>query len=88
MQHPWRRLFPRWVQDAPLKETLGQFKNDSFRERVINDREFNQYVDEHGGWEGIVAARLDTPGLKKYEGMAIAEIAKLREQDPVSTFSI
>ena len=19
MQHPWRRLFPRWVQDAPVK---------------------------------------------------------------------
>jgi N-acyl-D-aspartate/D-glutamate deacylase len=85
MQHPWRRLFPRWVQDAPLNETIAQFKNPSFRERVIKDKEFNQYVDEHGGWEGIVAARLDTELLKKFEGLTIAEIAKIREQDPVNT---
>ena len=69
MQHPWRRLFPRWVQDAPVNETIAQFKNPDFRERVIKDKEFNQYVDEHGGWEGIVAARLDAESLKQYEGM-------------------
>src|SRR5262252_7584098 len=84
MQHPWRRLFPRWVQDAPVNETISQFKNPSFRERVIHDPEFNQYVDEHGGWEGVVAARLDGAALKKFEGMSIAEIAQIREQDPVS----
>jgi N-acyl-D-aspartate/D-glutamate deacylase len=85
MQHPWRRLFPRWVQDAPINETIAQFKNPSFRERVIRDPEFTQYVDEHGGWEGIVAARLDAEALKKFEGMTIADIAKIRERDPVST---
>jgi len=85
MQHPWRRLFPRWVQDGPVNETISQFKNPSFRERVIKDSEFTQYVDEHGGWEGIVAARLDAEALKKFEGMTIAEIAKIREQDPVDT---
>ena len=85
MQHPWRRLFPRWVQDAPVKETIAQFKNPDFRARVTADPEFNQYVDEHGGWEGIVAARLDGEKIKKFEGMTIAEIAKIRESDPVAT---
>ena len=85
MQHPWRRLFPRWVQDAPINETVSQFKNPDFRGRVVQDPEFNQYVDEHGGWEGVVAARLDKAALKKFEGLSIAEIAKIREQDPVST---
>jgi N-acyl-D-aspartate/D-glutamate deacylase len=85
MQHPWRRLFPRWVQDAPVNETIAQFKIASFRERVIKDPEFDQYVNEHGGWEGVVAARLDTAGLKKFEGMTIAEIAQIREEDPIST---
>jgi len=84
MQHPWRRLFPRWVQDAPLNETISQFKSNSFRERVLKDPEFHQYVDEHGGWEGIVAARLDTESLKPLEGKTIAEIARIRGQDPVS----
>ena len=85
MQHPWRRLFPRWVQDAPINDTISQFKNPDFRERVVQDPEFNQYVDEHGAWEGDVAARLDRAALKKFEGMSVAEIAKIREQDPVST---
>jgi N-acyl-D-aspartate/D-glutamate deacylase len=85
MQHPWRRLFPRWVQDAPVKETIAQFINPDFRARVIADPEFNQYVDEHGGWEGVVAARLDGEKIKKFEGMTIAEIATIRESDPVST---
>jgi N-acyl-D-aspartate/D-glutamate deacylase len=85
MQHPWRRLFPRWVQDAPVNETISQFKSASFRERVMNDPEFDQYVNEHGGWEGIVAARLDTEQLKRFEGKTIAEIGKIRGQDPVST---
>ena len=85
MQHPWRRLFPRWVQDAPLNETLAQFKSNAFRERVRSDPEFDQYVNEHGGWDGVVAARLDNESLKPFEGKTIAEIAKIRGQDPVST---
>ncbi len=85
MQHPWRRLFPRWVQNAPVSETIPQFKNPAFRTRVISDPEFEQYVNEHGGWEGVVAARFDTPALKPFEGKTIAEIAKIRGQDPVSS---
>ena len=83
MQHPWRRLFPRWVQDAPVNETIAQFKSPSFRERVRSDPEFDQYVNEHGGWEGIVAARLDSERLKPFEGKTIAEIARARGQDPL-----
>ncbi|MEE9549665.1 MAG: D-aminoacylase [Candidatus Binatia bacterium] len=85
MQHPWRRLFPRWVQDAPLGETITQFRNQAFRERIIGDPEFDQYVNEHGGWEGVVAARLDRSDLKPFEGKTIAEIAKIRGKDPTST---
>jgi N-acyl-D-amino-acid deacylase len=68
-----------------INETISQFRSASFRERVMNDPEFDQYVNEHGGWEGIVAARLDTEQLKHFEGKTIAEIAKIRGQDPVST---
>ena len=84
MQHPWRRLFPRWVQNAPASETIPQFKNPAFRERVMKDPEFDQYVNEHGGWEGIVAARLDALQLESFEGKNVAEIARIRGQDPVS----
>jgi N-acyl-D-amino-acid deacylase len=84
MQHPWRRLFPRWVQNAPIAEVIPQFKNPAFRARVMSDPEFDQYVNEHGGWEGVVAARFDTPALKHFEGKSIAEIAAVRGEDPTS----
>ena len=85
MQHPWRRLFPRWVQDGPMSEVIPQFKNQAFREKVIGDPEFDQYVNEHGGWEGVVASRFDTADLKPFEGKTIAEIAEIQGKDPVST---
>ena len=85
MQHPWRRLFPRWVQNAPWSETIPQFKDPAFRERVIADPEFDQYINEHGGWEGVVASRFDTPALKAFEGKSIAQIAEIRGRDPVAT---
>jgi N-acyl-D-aspartate/D-glutamate deacylase len=84
MQHPWRRLFPRWVQNAPIAEVIPQFNRSEFRARVQGDPEFDQYVNEHGGWEGVVAARFDTPALKKFEGKSIAEIAAIRGEDPAS----
>jgi len=85
MQHPWRRLFPRWVQDAPLSEMILQFNNSDFRQRILADPEFDQYVNEHGGWEGVVAARMDQPNLKHFEGKTVAEIAKIRGKDAANT---
>lgn len=85
MQHPWRRLFPRWVQDAPMREMIAQFNDPALRQRIIGDPEFDQYVNEHGGWEGVVAARFDTPALKPFEGKTIADIARIRGKDPAGT---
>ncbi len=86
MQHPWGRLFPRWVQDGPRVETLARFGDRGFRDQVKADQEFRQYVNEHGGWEGIVASRLKQPELRAFEGRTIAEIARLRSQpDPAET---
>lgn len=86
MQHPWHRLFPAWVQDAPRSETILQFRDPAFREKVRRDPEFDQYVQEHGGWEGIVASRLTNPALQPFEGLSIAEIGRRRGQpDPTET---
>lgn len=86
MQHPWHRLFPAWVQDAPRAQTIPRFAERAFRDQVKQDPEFIQYVKEHGGWEGIVASRLTRPHLKPFEGKTIAEIARLRgQEDPAET---
>ncbi len=86
MQHPWHRLFPRWVQDLPRGQVIPRFSDMAFRDQVKGDPEFIQYVKEHGSWEGIVASRFDNPQLKTFEGKTIAEIAGMRGQpDPVET---
>lgn len=80
MQHPWSRLMPRWVQDAPRQAILTRFADRDFRERVKCDPEFQQYVEEHGGWDAIVASVLHNPELKPYEGKRASEVARMRGQ--------
>ncbi|MBV9601919.1 MAG: amidohydrolase family protein [Chloroflexi bacterium] len=84
MQHAWARLFPRWVQDVPRREVIPHFAERDFRDRVKHDPEFVQYIDEHGGWDGIVASVLRNPALKVYEGKCATDIARMRdlEADP------
>jgi N-acyl-D-amino-acid deacylase len=86
MQHPWHRLMPRWIQDAPRSETIPQFRDRQFRDRVKADPEFDQYVKEHGGWEGVVMSIVADESLKPDEGKTVADIARQRNNaDPVET---
>ncbi len=86
MQHPWSRLFPTWVQDLPRKEAISKLKDRAFRDKIKADREFAEYVNEHGGWEGIVGTVFTRPQNKQFEGKTILEMSKLRNQsDPAET---
>jgi N-acyl-D-amino-acid deacylase len=86
MEHPWARLFPSWVQDMPRKDAIALLKDRAFRDKIKSDKEFPEYVNEHGGWEGIVGTVFNQPGNKQYEGKTILEIARLRNQsDPAET---
>jgi N-acyl-D-amino-acid deacylase len=84
MQHPWHRLVPRFVQDAPRKEIIPRFDDPDFRTHVRQHPEFVQYITEHGGWENIVMTVAHSPKLKQYEGKTVAQIAAARgQEDPV-----
>ena len=48
------------------------------RAKIKHDKDFQTWVAEHGGWEGVVMGRARQPHNKKYEGMRIPQIAKLR----------
>jgi N-acyl-D-amino-acid deacylase len=86
MEHPWARLFPTWVQDMPRKEAIEKLKDREFRDKIKADKEFPEYVNEHGGWEGVVGTVFNQPKNKAYEGKSILEISKLRGQsDPAET---
>ena len=86
MEHPWARLFPTWVQNMPRKEAIAKLKDRAFRDKIKADKEFPEYVNEHGGWEGVVGTVFNQPGNKAYEGKSILEISRLRGQsDPAET---
>src|SRR3954452_7269713 len=76
MQHPWARLFPSWVQEMPRKDAIAKLKDPAFREKIKADKEFAEYVNEHGGWEGIVGSVFNKAQNKQYEGKTILEISK------------
>jgi len=86
MEHPWARLFPSWVQAMPRKDAIAKLKDRAFRDKIKADEEFGEYVNEHGGWEGIVGTVFNVPKNKEYEGKTILEISKLRgDSDPAET---
>ena len=86
MQHPWARLFPSWVQEMPRKEAITKLKDPAFRAKITGDKEFPEYVNEHGGWEGIVGSVFNKPENKYLEGKSILEISQLRKQsEPAET---
>jgi N-acyl-D-aspartate/D-glutamate deacylase len=86
MQHPWARLFPTWVQNMPRKEAVAKLKDRAFRDKIKGDHEFAEYVNEHGGWEGIVGTVFTKPQNKQFEGKTILEMSKARKQaDPAET---
>jgi N-acyl-D-amino-acid deacylase len=86
MEHPWARLFPSWVQAMPRRDAIAKLKERAFRDKIKADEEFGEYINEHGGWEGIVGTVFNVPKNKEYEGKTILEISKLRgDSDPAET---
>jgi len=86
MQHPWGALFPEWAKNGPPGTIVKVLSDRSNRDKLKKDPQFVQYVEEHGGWEGIVASRFSNAADKPLEGRSIAEIAKLRgDRDPADT---
>jgi len=86
MEHPWARLFPSWVQAMPRRDAIAKLKEQAFRDKIKADEEFGEYINEHGGWEGIVGTVFNVPRNKEYEGKTILEISKLRgDLDPAET---
>jgi N-acyl-D-amino-acid deacylase len=86
MNHGWSAFFPVWAREGGPDKFAELLKDPAVRERIKQDHDFITWSNEHGSWNGIVFARGVTPKNKKYEGMRIAEIAKLRgDADPAET---
>ena len=86
MQHGWSAFFPVWAREGGPEKFAAILRDPTMRRKIKEDKNFQTWVMEHGGWEGIVLGRARRPESKKYEGMRIAEIAKLRgDEDPADT---
>jgi len=86
MQHPWGALFPEWAKSGPPGSIVKVLSDPANREKLKKDPVFLQYVEEHGGFEGIVASRFNVAKNKPLEGKTIADIAKMRgDADPADT---
>jgi N-acyl-D-amino-acid deacylase len=86
MFHGWNAFFPVWAREGGPAKFAERLKDPAMREKIKRDPDFLTWSKEHGGWQGIALARAATPANKKYEGMRIAQIAKLRgDKDPADT---
>jgi N-acyl-D-aspartate/D-glutamate deacylase len=86
MQHGWSAFFPVWAREHGPAKFAEILKDPKGREEIKKDPNFAGWVEEHGGWDGIVLGVAKRPENKKYEGMRIAEIAKARgDRDPADT---
>ena len=87
MQHGWSAFFPVWAREHGPAEV----RRDAEGPRHPREDQSRQGLSdagssEHGGWDGVVMGRARQPHNKKYEGMRIPQIAKLRgDADPADT---
>jgi dihydroorotase/N-acyl-D-amino-acid deacylase len=78
MQHGWSAFFPVWARQHGPQKFAAMLNDPAIRAKIKQDKDFQTWVSEHGGWEGVVMGRARQPQNKKYEGMRIPQIAKLR----------
>ncbi len=87
MSHGWSSCFPLWMREGGPEKFAERLKDLSLRDKLKKDPDFIAWSEEHGWWEGIAMARAQTPRNREYEGMRVAQIAKIRgDADPADTF--
>ncbi|HVV28611.1 MAG TPA: D-aminoacylase [Rhizomicrobium sp.] len=81
--HPWSLWFPTWSRAGGPKAFGDRLQDPAVLERIKHDKQFIDWSTEHGGWEGIVVARVNKPENRKYLGKTVVEVAKMMgEADP------
>ena len=86
MNHGWSAFFPVWAREGGPAKFAERLKDPAVRERIKKDKDFVTWAKEHGWWEGIVMGRAGSERNRKYEGMRLSEIARMRgDIDPAET---
>ncbi len=86
MQHRWAAFFPVWAREEGPEIFAERLRDTSVRAAIKSDSDFQDWVEEHGGWEGIYLTRAYSEESRPFEGMNVAEIAAQRgDADPADT---
>lgn len=86
MNHGWSAFFPDWARVHGPKEFAKMLNDPEMQKKIRADKDYADWMHEHGDPEGIVYARASYEPHKQYEGKRLAEIAKLRgDSDPMMT---
>ena len=86
MNHGWSAFFPVWARAGGPAKFAERLQDPAIRARIKQDKDFLTWAKEHGWWDGIVMGRAGSEKNRKYEGMRISEMAKLRgDADPADT---
>jgi len=86
MNHGWSAFFPVWAREGGPAKFAERLKDPAVRDRIKHDKDFVTWAKEHGWWEGIVMGRAGSEKNRRYEGLRISEMAKLRgDADPADT---
>jgi N-acyl-D-amino-acid deacylase len=81
--HPWWLWFPAWSRSGGPKAFGDRLQQPGVLEKIKHDKDFIDWSTEHGGWEGIVVAKVNKPENQKYLGKTVIEVAKMMgEADP------
>jgi dihydroorotase/N-acyl-D-amino-acid deacylase len=81
--HPWWLWFPAWSRSGGPKAFGDRLQQPGVLEKIKHDKDFIDWSTEHGGWEGIVVAKVNKPANQKYLGKTVIEVAKMMgEADP------
>ena len=85
MYHGWSAFFPVWAREGGPE----RFADDPPRSRSAEDQEgqgLQTWVKEHGGWDGIVMGRAESPEGRSTKGCASPRSPRLRgDADPADT---
>jgi N-acyl-D-aspartate/D-glutamate deacylase len=85
MSKGWSTLFPVWVRAGGPAKFVERLKDPAIHAKLKTDPYFKTMMKENG-WADIALANASTPEVRKYAGMRITEIAKLRgDADPADT---
>ena len=90
--HPMLPLLPPWAQEGGVDKTMERLRDPQLRDRIRRNIEnglpdwSQNYVQQSGGWQGIVIAGTRTEKNASLAGKTLEELGRIRDKDPADAF--